>query len=261
LFESYVILKAEMSIGTRDYARPYVGGGGLPYAVKWLLIANIAVFLLQNFGLGTFFEWNFALWPAQLLSRFAVWQLISYAFLHSGIMHILFNMLALWMFGRELEGVWGSRTFFRFYFACAVGAGICVALLHFLSREHPLAHTVGASGAVYGILLASAMMWPDRLVYIYAVLPVKMKHLVIVYGAISFIGLYQGGGQISHIGHLGGLLSGWIFMKTQFKRRSRGPSFSFSLGDRYKAWKLERNKRKFQVYLKKHGSDRDPWVN
>jgi hypothetical protein len=101
------------------------------------------------------------------------------------------------------------------------------------------------------------------LVYIYALVPVKMKYLVIVYGAIALLGVSGGsGGGISHIGHLGGLLTGWLYMLIPSRRRSgRRKVPSLSIGQRYKAWKLERNKRKFQVYLKKHGSDRDPWVN
>jgi len=249
-----------MSIGTRSYARPYASGGGLPYGIKMLLIANTAIFLLQFFGANQFFLDYFALRPASLLSMFAVWQLATYMFLHGGFTHILFNMLALWMFGRELEATWGTERFLRYYFFCGIGAGVCIVLANYiLPGGNPFSVTLGASGAVYGILLASAVLWPDRIIYFNFLFPIKMKYFVMIYGAISFLMVARGmNSGVSDIGHLGGLICGWIYLKTP---RVRGASPLYTIQQQYKAWKLARNKRKFQVYMKKQNDKSGPWVN
>ncbi len=249
-----------MAIGTRDYARPYASGGGLPYGIKMLLIANTAIYLLQFFGADQYLLPYFALRPASLLSMFAVWQVVTYMFLHGGILHLLFNMLTLWMFGRELEETWGTRRFLQFYFFCGIGAGLCVILLNYLLPwGNPSSMTIGASGAIYGTLLASAVMWPDRVIYFNFLFPIKMKYLVLIYGGISFLMVAGGGNSgVSDIAHLGGLIFAWIFLKS---RSVRGFSPIYSIQQQYKAWKLARNKRRFQVYMKKQDSKRDPWVN
>jgi membrane associated rhomboid family serine protease len=247
-----------MGLGSRTYLRPYAFGGGLPHGIRLLLIANTAVFLLQWFGAGGFLLEFFALRPAAVLTSAAVWQLATYMFLHGGIGHILFNMLALWMFGRELEDLWGARALLRYYFFCGIGAGVSIVLANYLlPGGNPLSRTLGASGAVYGILLASAVLWPDRTVYMNFLFPIKMKYLVLIYGAIAFLMVARGVNTgVSDVGHLGGILCGWLYLKSPLRR---GWNPSALLRRRYQSWKLERNKRKFQVYLKKHGSGRDPW--
>jgi membrane associated rhomboid family serine protease len=248
-----------MAIGSRSYARPYLQGGGLPYGIKLLLIANTAIFLLQKFGPDKFLRDHFALEPSALFSVFAVWQLVTYMFLHGDLWHILFNMLALWMFGRELEETWGTDRFFRYYFTCGIGAGICVVLANYsLPTGNPNSVTLGASGAIYGILLASAVLWPDRIIYFNFLFPIKMKYLVMIYAAIAFFGTYNGGGTVSNVAHLGGMLFGLGLLKSP---RLRGFHPLATLRRQYKAWKIERNKRKFQVYMRKHRSDRDTTIN
>lgn len=239
-----------MSLGTRSYARPYVMGGGLPYGIKMLLIANVAVFLVQYFGGDAFLLPYFALRPAALFSMLAVWQLATYMFLHGGIGHILFNMLALWMFGKDLEETWGTQTFLRFYFFCGIGAGICVVIANYiLPSGNPLSITLGASGAIYGILLANAVLWPDKIVYVQMLFPIKMKYFVMIYGAIAFLGSTDMNSGVSNIAHLGGLICAWIYVKTP---QTRGFHPLAAAQQQYKAWKLARNKRRFQVYMKKH---------
>src|SRR5262249_28624886 len=121
-----------MGYSTRSYARNYSNfGSGLPRAIKWLLILNIAIFVIWYFTRGTRVDevfGYFALYPEAVVKLLFVWQLVTYMFLHGGIGHILFNMLALWMFGGELEQAWGTRRFLRFYFFCGIGAGICVVI-------------------------------------------------------------------------------------------------------------------------------------
>jgi len=250
-----------MGLGSRTYARSYLRGGGLPSGIKLLLIANFAVFILQFVGLNNFLLGYFGLRPVSIFNSLAVWQFVTYLFLHGDFFHILFNMLALWMFGRDLEEAWGRDRFLRFYFFCGVGAGLCVFLANYLLPwGDPGKLTIGASGAVYGILIASAIMWPTRVVYFNFLFPIQMKYLVIIYGAIAFISARDTG--VSHFAHLGGLLFGWIFLKTPAlaggRRRvsSSGMKPWEAIQHRYKQWKLERNKRRFQVYLKKHGSNR-----
>jgi len=119
-----------MAIGSRDYARPYLSGGGLPTGVRNLIIANSAVFLLMWLVEPihqVFLKW-FALVPADVVTRFFVWQPVTYLFLHEGFLHILFNMLGLWFFGKDLEEIWGTRRFLQFYFFCGVCAGLVVIL-------------------------------------------------------------------------------------------------------------------------------------
>jgi membrane associated rhomboid family serine protease len=200
-------------------------------------------------------QW-FALRPTDVLTRFYVWELATYLFLHGGFWHILMNMLFLWFFGKDLEDIWGTRRFLQFYFFCGVGAGLIVVLANYLfgSRTTP---TIGASGAIYGVLLVAAVLWPDRIIIFY-IFPIKLKYLVMIMGALAFFGLGDPNSGVSQVAHLSGMGFGYIFL-----RASRGRRFDpvTPIRESYKAWKLARAKRKFQVYLKKQGSDRDRWVN
>jgi membrane associated rhomboid family serine protease len=130
-----------MARGTRSYARQYFGGGGLPQGVKGLIIANSVIFLLM-WLVGpierVFMQW-FALYPADVVTRFYLWELVTYLFLHGGFMHILMNMLYLWFFGKDLEDIWGTRRFLQFYFFCGVGAGVIVVLANYLFGNPPSA--------------------------------------------------------------------------------------------------------------------------
>ncbi len=201
--------------------------GVMPPAVKLILIANVVVFLLQV--LSRLMELPMELFFG--LSRLAyekwlVYQVFSYMWLHSTeqIMHLLFNMLGIWMFGRELEIVWGTRQFLKYYLICGIGAGIFILILDLLFGVG-FSITIGASGALFGLLLASAMSWPDRMVYIYFLFPVKMKWFVAAFGFISFFGVMGGvGGNISHAGHLGGILAGFLYII--YRRQNWGKFFS-----------------------------------
>lgn len=234
-----------------------MGGGGLfPSGIKLLLIANIAVFVLQYLGLNRFLIEYFALRPAAVVSLPPrLWQLASYLFLHGDFWHVLFNMLALWMFGRDLEAVWGRTRFLQFFFFTGIGAGLCIVVVNYLFGS-PNIPTIGASGAVYGILLVSAVMWPERIVYLNFLFPIKMKYLVMIYGGIAFLSSFDLNSGVSNIGHLGGMVFAYWFLKVP---RVRGLDPFGALRQQYRAWKIARAKRKFQVYLRKHGSGRDPW--
>ncbi len=153
-----------------------------------------------------------ALRPSDVVTHFYLWQLVTYLFLHGGIAHILFNMLALWMFGTEFERLWGTSRFLRFYFFCGAGAGLCVIVGNYLFGNPEVA-TVGSSGAIYGILLASAVMWPDRQMLFYFLIPLKMKYFVMIIGAIAFFNSFNPASPVSDVAHLGGMLFGYVFLK------------------------------------------------
>jgi len=257
-----------MAIGTRSWARSYVFSGGLPPGIRMLLIVNIGIFLLQ-FLLRLIAPGNLLnellvaceLKPADVATRLFVWQLVTYMFLHSGISHILWNMLALWMFGVELERVWGTRRFLQFYFVCGIGAGLCVVVANYLFGN-PNIPTVGSSGAIYGLLLASAILWPDRQVLFSFLIPIKMKYFVMIIGGIAFLSSFNTASPVSNVAHLGGMLFAYAFLKIPRKGRAAiNFSVTGSMRDAYRSWKLNRAKRKFEVYMRKQKSDRGPWVN
>jgi len=234
---------------------------GFPNGVKWLLISNVAVFLIGFFaGLARLDRplGLLALIPIEVVRNFFLWQLATYLFLHGGFGHIIWNMLALWMFGADIERVWGTRKFLQFYFFCGIGAGICVVLANFLLPwGNPLMPTIGSSGAIFGILLAYAMMYPDRTILWGFLIPIKVKYFVAIIGAIAFLSSFQVNNGVSEFAHLGGLLFGYLFMKApRMQFDPVGP-----IQRQYNEWRLRRAKKKFQVYLRKQGSGRDPKVH
>src|SRR5437879_1590606 len=163
--------------------RTFYRSDSLPPAVKWLLIANIALFLPFNLIPSVAQHMlMLALVPVMVLQHFAIWQLATYMFLHAGLMHILFNMLTLWWAGSALERDWGTRGFLKYYFLCGIGAGLCDVVLNGLMHNWGT-HTVGASGAIYGLLLAFGLLYPDAPVIFFFV-PMKAKYLVMILGAI-----------------------------------------------------------------------------
>jgi rhomboid family protein len=243
-----------MAYSTRSYARSYSDSGGLPPAIKWLLIVNVGIYLIQFFGelsRAPSISALFMLVPRDVVSHFFIWQLVTYMFLHGGVFHIAFNMFALWVFGVPLEQAFGTRRFLNFYFLCGIGAGVCVVLAAYLFGN-PGIPTLGSSGAIYGVLMASAILWPDQIILMFFVFPIKMRYYVMVVGAIAFLGTFTPNSGVSDVAHLSGLGFGYIYVKM---RRVRGFPFD-PVGmarERYKAWKLARAKKRFQVYLKKNG--------
>jgi len=235
---------------------------GFPRGVKWLLISNVAIFILGYFAgllqLDRPLRY-LALIPVLVIRDGFIWQLVTYLFLHGGFGHILWNMLALWMFGADLEGVWGTRRFLQFYFFCGVGAGICVVLANFaLPWGNPGVATIGSSGAIFGILMAYAMLYPTRTILFGFLIPIQVKYFVMIIGAIAFLSSFQVNTGVSEFAHLGGLLFGYLFLKTP---KSLRLDFAGPVRRQYTEWKLRRAKRKFQVYLRKQGSGRDPRVH
>jgi membrane associated rhomboid family serine protease len=225
--------------------------------VKWLLIVNTVVFILtgllsQPFGKDIRL---LELAPVAVVYHYAFWQLVTYLFLHGDVWHLVFNMLALWMFGTPLERDWGTQRFLRYYFICGIGAGLCDVLLN-AALGNWLSATIGASGAIYGLLLAFGVCYPDQTVLMSFLFPIKAKYMVMIYAAVALWMSRGVNSGVSNIAHLGGMVVGFIYLK------SRLPNLRIKLPDwrgAYRQWRLQRAKRKFQVYMKKH--DGGPRVN
>ncbi|HWQ27329.1 MAG TPA: rhomboid family intramembrane serine protease [Chlorobaculum sp.] len=217
--------------------QPFMPGGFqvMPPAIKTIIIANVVVFLFQNTPIGQMLTALGALWPVASLNpegySFHFWQPFTYMFMHGGMTHLFFNMFALWIFGAEIENYWGTKHFTTYYLVCGIGAA-AINLLATVGDPYP---TVGASGAIYGVLLAFGMMFPERYIFLYFLFPVKAKYFVAGYALIEFIsGLGSrgmgSGSNIAHFAHLGGMLVGFIYIIVKRNEWSISQWFRKSLG-------------------------------
>lgn len=264
-----------MAPGSRypgSYGSRISWGGRLTPAIRNIIIACTGVFLVQTllklfFPLSAtiWFQSEFGLIPLAVTHGLRVWQPLTYLFLHDGIWHILFNMLFLWMFGSDLERAWGTHRFYVYYFLTGIGAGLINVLVKTLLDPHARGMsvaipTIGASGAIYGVLLAAAIMFPDRQIWLIP-FPVTIPMKIYVAGAIAiefFMTLGTGGDNVSHVTHLGGALVGYLYLR-------RG-LFLYRMRNNYLDWKRRRARRKFEVYMRDHknephGKSDDRWVN
>jgi membrane associated rhomboid family serine protease len=183
-------------------------GHGLTPVVKNLMIIMGIVFIIQMF-ITRWIDFYFGLIPLMVWKRYFLWQLLTYIFLHGGLSHILFNLLALYMFGGELENYWGSKKFLRYFLYCGIGAGVCTVIF----SPYQFVPIIGASGAIYGILLAFGWLFPNRPILLYFLLPIPAKYFVIIFGLIELFSSMQGtGGGVAHLTHLGGLVFGIFYM-------------------------------------------------
>jgi len=228
-------------------------------AIKALIIANVVVFVMQWLLRGNV-DLNdlLGLRPVDVFGG-QIWQPFTYMFLHGGFGHIFFNMLALWMFGVELERMWGTKFFAKYYAICGVGAAattmIASAIPGSLHQNLYGATTIGASGAIYGVLLAYGLYFPNRPIYIYAIFPLPAKWMVIVTGAISLMLSLGGGGGVAHTAHLGGLIVGYLYLKgTRIHLLSE-------IQYRFLKWRINRMRRKFDVYSGGRANDVDRRVH
>ncbi len=262
-----------------DYYRPSGFGGFsfFPPVIKNLLIINGVVFLIQMLGekiatasgltLSFIVTKYFGLIALSngyvpfineignvvaIPADFYPWQLITYQFMHGNLSHILFNMFALWMFGIEIENYWGSKKFLYFYLLCGVVAGLCHLFISPLLGGSA-APTIGASGAIYGVLAAFALLFPNRLIFLYFFIPVKAKYLITFMIVMEFMLVDSANSGIAHLAHLGGALAGLVFIlldkntnseiKNIFNRssyRTKTPFNPFAgVTDRFKRGKAE----------------------
>lgn len=227
----------------------------LPTVVKNLLIINVLMFLatvtLERFNIDLTDILGLHFFKA---SDFRIYQFVTYMFMHANFAHLFFNMFALWMFGNTLENVWGSQRFLLYYMVCGLGAGLCQELVQYIQYTTQLADyatvntggqiitmdaylnmmtTVGASGAIYGLLLAFGMMFPDSRIYLYFFIPIKAKWFVIGYAALELISGLGGGDNVAHFAHLGGMLFGLILILYWKKHGMNGPNFDLK---KWKGW-------------------------
>ncbi len=255
---------------SRGYGYRFDIGEYFPRAVKTLCIICVSVFLAQEFSRLVFHApgWNFwiawfGLTPYSTVHGLFLWQPFTYLFLHDGIWHILLNLLYLAMFGADLEHMWGARKFYVYFFLCGVGAGLIDVAVKLILDPHgigtALVPTIGCSGAIYGILLADAVLLPHRRVWMFPLpVTVSMRIFVIIMGAIEFFATIGAtGDNISHICHLSGMLVGYLYLR----RGTHLYNWRNVLSD----WKQRRLRKKFEVYVREH-RDKPPerpdnWVN
>ena len=240
--------------------------------VQLLLIANFAIYFLQlfiHYFRGAHVEHQFEMWfglvPSGVIPGLRIWQPFTYLFLHSvdDLRHILSNMFALWMFGKEVELIWGRDRFLRYYFLTGIGAGILNVIVSTVptlwGRPPADIPTIGASGAIYGVLIACAILFPERQFSLFFLpIYIRMRTIVIIMAAITFLGtLGLGEGRVSHICHLGGMLIGYLYL--------RRDSYLFRIRNEVSDWKYQRNRKKFEVYVNKNKNEPpsrpDRWVN
>ena len=231
-----------------------IGPGSPTPAVKALLVATIGIFVVQYvlgfLGSSTYGDADFAaitwlgLTPA-LFVRGYLWQPATYLFLHAGFMHVIFNMLALWMFGVDLERRWGRTAFLRYYFVCGIGAGLtCVAvglLPLAMADDIYRTPTIGASGAIYGLLLAYAVFFPNRIIYSF-IFPIPVRIYVLLAGLLVLYESARGGGGVAHFAHLGGLVCGYLYLSL-----GRGGPWA-EIKYRYVKWRMNRLRKRFDVH-------------
>ena len=236
-------------------------------AVKWLILINAAVYLLLELlkafapNIGYPLRDLLSLIP-EMVTHGAVWQLVTYSFVHAGLFHLLFNMLALWMFGAQFESDWGRNKFLEFYFFCVVGAALTTVAVSYshLGGVTPSTGTVGASGGVYGILMAFGLIYGDREIMLFPIpFSIRAKYFVAGIAFIALIGAIGAaapgrGEAVAYFAHLGGLLFGFLYIKFLPKR---GLAFGaseqyFSVRNSYYRWKRRRAARKFEVYMRDH---------
>jgi membrane associated rhomboid family serine protease len=232
------------------------GPGPWSPTIKMLIIANVAAFLLSAIVPAVILR--LGLVPDAVFGELAIWQPVTYMFLHGGIGHLLVNMLSLYMFGTELERTWGTRFFTKYYFVCGIGAAV-VSLLWSISplpfaQQMYYTVTIGASGAVYGVLLAYAMYFPHRPIYLYFVFPIPARYFVMIIGAIAFLSsVGNAGSGIAHVAHLGGLVVGYLYLKSL-----RGNPLN-ELKYRWLRWKMNRARSRFDIYSGGRRGDDDSW--
>jgi membrane associated rhomboid family serine protease len=233
------------------------GFSPLSTAIKALIGINVLMFVATT--IAPSLQLQLGLVPMWVVHEKRVWQLLTYMFIHAGLFHILFNMLALWMFGAELERIWGTRFFLKFYFITGVGAA-CLTVLMSLLPIGPMqqlyaSDVIGASGAVYGLLLAYALYFPDRPIYMYFVFPIPARIFVLIMGAIAFFSSLAETGGVANATHLGGLLVAYVYLTSLRK----GPRIQLNpwaeVKYRWVKWRLASARKKFDVYSGGRGDD------
>jgi membrane associated rhomboid family serine protease len=186
-------------------------GRGITHGVRNLIILNVLVYIVQQFHLLS--VQYFGLVPAFVIHKLFLWQLVSYMFLHGNLMHIVMNMFVLWMFGTEIERNWSTREFYKYYFITGIGAGI----FNIIFEPGSVIPIIGASGAIYGLLLAYGLLFPNQPILIYFLFPIKAKYFVLIFGLLTFISAFSSNDNIAHFAHLGGMVVGYLYLRLDWR--------------------------------------------
>lgn len=253
-----------MALTSRPYANRYVPSSRFPAGTKWLLIItsslSILYLILRTLQASAFLEYFFLI-PARVVHSFAIWQVVSYLFLHGDIWNLIWNMLALWMFGAELERTWGTPRFVRFYFLCGIIGGVTVVVASlFLGGMNGV--TLGASSAILGLLVGYGVVFPDRSILFGFLIPMKSKYFVMIIAGVvifqSFTTVASGRpASVAVLADIGGLAAGYFLLRG----KRLYAQTNLLAEDSYKDWKLRRAKKKFEVYLRKNDSRRDRTIH
>jgi len=214
-----------------------------PPVIKQIMIANAVVFLFQQISPMTTYYASVV--PIDFWQSGYLWQPFTYMWIHASFGHIAMNMFMLWMFGSQLAMAWGPKRFLRFYLICGVGAGLIIAtypyLIFGIRPEGVLWPTLGASGAVFGVLLGYSLTWPDRTIMLIFP-PVAFRAIWLIPGLFLMTTIFSSGQNISHIGHLGGVIVGWIYL-----RRKGHANAIFTLSNLKSRWKRYRMRKKLRA--------------
>jgi membrane associated rhomboid family serine protease len=239
------------------------GPGPMTPAIKAIIIANVVTFVVAAIiGKDLVNAW-FGVTPARVIGTLWIWQPVTYMFVHADVFHILFNMLALWMFGVELERMWGSRFFTKFYFVCGVGAAltqIVLSLVPFFSVPYNIP-VVGASGAIYGVLAAFALYFPTRPIVLFFVFPVPAKYAVMIMGAIALYASSMTSSGVAHLTHLSGLAFGYFYLKGGRHLKGGRLHLISEIQYRFLKWRINRSRKRFDVYNGGRADDVDRRVH
>lgn len=207
-------------------------------AVEILIGINLIVFVLIHLFPGIRWIWLFGLLSRSIYSRFMFWQFVTYMFLHLDLWHLVINMLMLWFFGEPIERAWGKREFLKYYFLTGIGAGFCSFLVNWKS---PVS-VIGASGAIFGILLAYAFLFPESIIVLFFFFPMKAKVAVLVLGVVNLLGaLSSSGGGIAYLAQLGGALAGFLYLKKEYLGRRIFYFWRYKLKDLSSGFKFKKS--------------------
>jgi membrane associated rhomboid family serine protease len=215
--------------------------GKLTKIVKILIIINVSLFIVDTLLDGRLQD-LLGLSPEKAIYGLQIWQIVTYMFVHANVFHLLFNMLALWMFGGPVEEAMGSKKFLRYYFLCGLGAALCVCIFSWHSLS------IGASGAIFGILVAFGMLFPEAPVLVFFIFPMRAKYFVLLFAAIElFVTLSYTRDSIAHFAHLGGMLTGYLYLKYHYKLEEM-----YSVARNYKRVKMHQKESRVKIQQEIH---------
>lgn len=253
---------ADIFPGMKGFRRTVLGEllYAIPPAIRWILVSCVVIWfvelMLVSFGGARGAELVFR-WLALIDPIPWLWQLVTYAFLHDpyGPLHVGINMFMLWMFGRDLEGRWGWANFLQFYLLCAVGAALCHLGMMLVLPAQANAPVVGASGAIFGLLAAYGLLFGERTILLFFVVPIKAKYAVLLFAALELMVAWNPANGVANFAHLGGMATGYLYLKHAWRLGNFSP-FGWAKG-RLAGMRRARRRARFEVVNEKEW---DEWL-